>query len=165
MIGLWLKGLITHRTARVAGTTLGIALAVALILSLGAFLTSSSLSMTARAAAAVPIDWQVELVPSADANAVRDAIGKAARINALHTVHFAQSDGFVAATGSTTQMTGPGKVIAFDANYLKDFPREVRLLTGTPDGVLVAQQTAANLHVGPGDKVTINRVGLSPVES
>ncbi len=164
MIGLWLKGLIAHRTARVAGTTLGIALAVALILSLGAFLTSSSLSMTARAAAAVPIDWQVELVPSADANAVRDAIGKAARVKALHTVHFAQSDGFVAATGSTTQMTGPGKVIAFDANYLKDFPREVRLLTGTLDGVLVAQQTAANLHVAPGDRVTIKRVGLSPVE-
>jgi putative ABC transport system permease protein len=35
-------------------------------------------------------------------------------------------------------------------------------LAGAPDGVLVAQQTAANLHVAPGDALSIGRAGLAP---
>ncbi|TGU66305.1 ABC transporter permease, partial [Mesorhizobium sp. M1C.F.Ca.ET.144.01.1.1] len=63
-----------------------------------------------------------------------------------------------------TQTTGPGQVIALDEGYSKDFPAEIRLLSGSADGVLVAQQTAANLHVRPGDAVSIKRIGLPAVE-
>jgi putative ABC transport system permease protein len=43
------------------------------------------------------------------------------------------------------------------------FPSQFRLLAGSLDGVLLAQQTAANLHAAPGDQVTLARVGNSPV--
>ncbi|TCS62981.1 FtsX-like permease family protein [Varunaivibrio sulfuroxidans] len=162
LIKLWLGGLIAHRAVRVVGVVAGISLAVSLLMALGAFVVSSSVSMSARAVSAVPIDWQVELVPTASPSRVETAIKKAAKIQALHTVRYAQVAGLVASPGKTTQTTGPGKAIAFDAGYAKDFPKEVRLLAGKLDGVLIAQQTAANLHVRPGDTVRIKRVGLAP---
>ena len=76
----------------------------------------------------------------------------------------ADIDGFQAQTGGTTQTTGPGQVIAFDGDYASDFPAEIRPLSGSSRGALIAQQTAANLHVGPGDTVTIKRIGLAPVD-
>ncbi|MGB8621357.1 MAG: FtsX-like permease family protein, partial [Paracoccaceae bacterium] len=162
MTGFWLFGLIRHRFNRLAGTALGVAVTVALLASLSIFLAGSIASMSRTAVSAVPIDWQVELVPGAAPEAVRGAIGKAAPVSALHRVFYAGTDGFQATTGATVQTTGPGKVIAFDAGYLADFPKELRPLTGQNSGVLIAQQTAANLHVGPGDSVSIKRIGLSP---
>lgn len=158
----WIGGLARHRVMRLAGATFGIAITVALLASLGFFLASSSASMTRRAISGLPIDWQVEAVPASDTKAIRDAIGKAAKTDAIHEVYYAQTPGLKAETGGTVQTTGAGKIIAFDAGYLKDFPKEVRALSGTSDGALIAQQTAANLHVGPGDKVIINRVGSGP---
>ena len=162
MILLWLSGLLRHRLARLAGTALGIAVTVAMLASLGFFLIGSSASMTERAAAAVPIDWQVELVPGADSAVIRTAIAASAPVQTMHEVFYAATGGFSASTGGTVQSTGPGKVIAFDQGYGADFPQELRLLSGTAQGVLIAQQTAANLHVGPGDQVTIVRIGLGP---
>jgi putative ABC transport system permease protein len=158
----WILGIVRRRFGRVAGSALGVALTVALIATLGFFLVDSSASMTTRAVSAVTIDWQVEVVPGASTEAIKTAIGKAAPVETIHQTLYAQTDGFEASTGGTVQTTGPGKVIAFDADYTRDFPREVRPLSGSANGTLVAQQTAANLHVGPGDQVTIKRVGLDP---
>ncbi len=162
MTFLWLVGLLRHRSLRLAGAGFGIAVTVALLASLGAFLVTSTTSMTERASTGVPIDWQVEAVPGADATAIEAAIHKAAPVAALEQVFYAQTAGLQATTGGTVQTTGPGKVVGLGQSYLAAFPKEVRLLSGTLDGVLVAQQTASNLHVGPGDAVTINRVGLVP---
>jgi putative ABC transport system permease protein len=162
MTYLWISGLFRKRFGRLAGALAGVALTVALLATLAFFLVDSSVSMTKRAVEAVPIDWQVEAVPAADATAIRDAIGKAATVTAIHEVRYAQASGFEATTGGTVQTTGPGKVIAFDSGYLRDFPKEIRPLAGTFDGALIAQQTAANLHVGPGDTVVVKRVGLGP---
>jgi putative ABC transport system permease protein len=118
--------------------------------------------MTKRAIAAIPVDWQVEAVPSADVAAIKQAIGEAARVSALHEVHYADVAGFQANAGKTQQSTGAGKVIAFEDDYAKMFPKELRLLSGAIDGVLIAQQTAANLHVAPGNTVTIERIGVEP---
>src|SRR4029079_16020194 len=41
---------------------------------------------------------------------------------------------------------------------------ELRHLTGSADGVLLAQQTAANLHAAVGDTISIGRAGLAPVQ-
>lgn len=163
MMRLWLAGLFRHRFARVAGTTLGIALTVALIAVLGFFLVGSSASMTSRAVAGVPIDWQVEAVPGADLAAIRTAIDKAAPVTTVDKVLYAGTAGFQATTGQTVQTTGPGKVLGIGALYQADFPKEIRLLSGSRKGVLIAQQTASNLHVGPGDQVSILRPGLPPV--
>src|SRR5439155_5290701 len=78
-------------------------------------------------------------------------------------VGFAQTAGFQATTAGTTQTTGPGVAVGLPDTYARVFPGELRLLAGRMDGVLVAQQTAANLHVAPGDTVFVARAGLDPV--
>src|SRR5207237_6128713 len=108
---LWLKGLLAHRSGRLLGAIAGVALTVALLTSFGVFIASSSASMTQRAAADVPVDWQVQLAPGTAAHAVADAIGKSTSYTALEQVGYANSAGFIANTGGTTQTTGPGKVL------------------------------------------------------
>ena len=41
-------------------------------------------------------------------------------------------------------------VLGLPDGYRTAFPGELRTLTGADEGVLLAQQTAANLHVAPG---------------
>ncbi|WP_316157402.1 ABC transporter permease [Cupriavidus sp. BIC8F] len=164
MIGLWLSGLIKARGARLAGTAAGIAITVALLASLGAFLAQSTASMTRRAIASVPVDWQVQLVPGTAMPAVVAAMKGATAVAKLQTVGYAEVDGFEAQAGGTVQTTGKGKVLGLEASYAHDYPAQFRQLLGGLEGVLVAQQTAANLHVTVGDAVTILRVGLPPAE-
>ncbi len=63
-----------------------------------------------------------------------------------------------------TQTTGATQVLGLASGYAAAFPGELRLLTGSLNGVLVAQQTASNLHVAPGDTVTIARPGFKPAQ-
>ena len=160
---LWLKGLLAYCSGRLLGAIVGVALTVALLTSIGVFIASSSASMTQRAAANVPVDWQVQLSPGSDAQAVADAIGKSTAYTALEQVSYANTAGFTAKAGGTLQTTGPGKVLGLGPLYRQHFPTQLRLLTGSLDGVLIAQQTASNLHVTVGDMVTIQRIGLPPV--
>ena len=164
MIRSWFLGLIRERNGRLAGSVAGIAVTVAMLAALGAFLAQSTASMTRRAVASVPVDWQVQLVPGTTVQSIAAVIGKTASVTSLHEVGYADVDGFEAHTGATVQTTGKGKVVGLDPTYVRDFPRQFRLLIGSLDGVLVAQQTAANLHVTVGDTVTIRRPGLASTE-
>jgi putative ABC transport system permease protein len=164
MIRLWLFGLIRERKGRLAGTIAGIAITVALLASLGTFLAQSTSSMTRRAIVGVPVDWQVQLVPGTDIQSIAAAIEKAATVSKLQTVGYSDVDGFEAHVGGTVQTTGKGKVLGLDSSYMRDYPAQFRVLLGTLDGVLLAQQTAANLHATVGDNVTIRRPGLPPVD-
>ncbi|TPN25618.1 ABC transporter permease [Mesorhizobium sp. B2-3-3] len=164
MFLLWIRGVLARRFMRVAGAAAGIALTVALLAAMALFLANASASMTARAVSAVPIDWQVQVISGADPGLVGKALTEAAPVKAVHQVRYADVAGFEARTGGTTQTTGPGQVVAFDSGYSSDFPAETRLLSGSPDGALIAQQTAANLHVAPGDTVSIQRMGLPQAE-
>jgi putative ABC transport system permease protein len=177
MIGSWFFGLLRERNGRLIGSAAGIAVTVAMLASLGAFLAQSTATMTQRAIASVPLDWQVQLVPGTSLQTVRAAVKKAAAVKTLHEVGYAEVDNMVAHTGGTVQTTGQGKVVGFDANYIRDYPGQFRALSGTlslkadvnggiktDSGVLIAQQTAANLHVMVGDSVTINRPMLAPVQ-
>src|SRR5258708_2661909 len=161
---VWLKGLLGYRSGRLLGAIIGVALTVALLAAIGVFIASSSASMTQRAATDVPVDWQVQLSPGSDANAVADAIGKSTSYTALEQVGYANTASFTASAGGTLQTTGPGKAVGLSPHYRQHFPTELRLLIGSLDGVLVAQQTASNLHVTVGDTVTIQRIGLPPVK-
>ncbi len=160
MILTWLMGLARTRTGIVLGTVGGIAVTVGLIVALGSFMLSSAAEMTAKATDNVPIDWQVQLVPGTPEGAVREAMNAAARVAQAETVGYASVDGFEASAGGTVQVTGPGKVLGMPTSYDAKFPGNIRPLLGSP-GILIAQQTAANLHVGPGDTVTIHRPGLN----
>ena len=172
---LWLTGLIGRRSGRMLGAMAGVGLTVAVLVSVAAFIASSATSMTRRAIESVPVDWQILLAPGTDVGTVTAALSETTAYAALETVGYAEAAGFEAmgmgsnATGQgappgdqSVQTTGPGKVLGIAPSYRGHFPAEVRLLLGSVDGVLVAQQTAANLHVGVGDSITVMRPGLPP---
>ena len=161
MLGvIWLRGSLTRRPGRLIAYASGVALAVALLASIGAFLATSRATMTRRAVQSVAVDWQIAVQPGADPAAVRATTAQHTRATRL--VGFAQTTGLQATTGTSTQTTGPGVVIGLPSSYADTFPHSIRNLTGARAGVLVAQQTAANLHVMPGDSISIGREGLSP---
>jgi putative ABC transport system permease protein len=165
MISTWALGLLRRRAGRLLAAAFGIAIAVALLASLGSFLTASKATMTKRAVAGVAVDWQVAVRPNGSGTGVPGVLKQLHSDNGTLTalpVGFAESPGFVATTQGTTQTTGAGKVLGLPAKYAATFPKELRLLTGSLGGVLVAQQTAANLHVQPGDTVTVKRAGMKP---
>ena len=168
MLGLtWLGGLLTRRWGRLLGQAAGVALAVALLASLGSFLAASKTTMTRRSAADVAVDWQVEAQPqagvsSADPAALLRAVRAFPQVERALPVGFADTTGLQATVGGSTQTTGPGKVLGLPDGYRAAFPAAVRDLTGATTGVLLAQQTAANLPARPGDQVVIGRAGLPP---
>ena len=59
-------------------------------------------------------------------------------------------------------MTGPGQAIGIPPDYLAAFPNQVTLLNGSFDGPVLYSQTAANLHAGVGDEISVTRPGLAP---
>jgi len=161
---LWLRGLIQRRAWRLLATAAGVGLSVALIAAIGAFLTASKASMTDRAIATVAIDWQIEVQQGGDPGAVQAAVQQTPGIASAVPVQFGRTTGFTSTISGSTQTTGPGVVLGIPKDYRASFPGEVRQLTGQSDGVLLAQQTAANLHASPGDTITIGRPGLPPVK-
>ena len=156
----WLRGLLAHRRARVVSTALGVAVGVALLASIGTFLSASTSKMTARASAGVTVDWQVQAAARADAAKLLAQVRRFNGVSAAEPVTMADTTGLRATTAGSTQQTGPGKVVGLPAGYATTFPGALRTLSGSASGVLLAQQTAANLHAKPGDTVMIGRAGL-----
>jgi putative ABC transport system permease protein len=157
----WLRGLVAHRRGRLRATAAGVAVAVALLASIGAFLSSTTSKMTDRAIARVPVDWQVEAQPGASARDVLARVRRHPGVRRAVAVQFASTTGLRASTGGSVQTTGPGKVLGLPDGYARAFPGELRALSGRPTGVLLAQQTAANLRAKPGDTIAIGRPGTS----
>jgi putative ABC transport system permease protein len=165
MIALsWLRGLLAVRTGRLLGVAIGVALTVALIATLGAFMRQSAAEMSSVAVSTVPVDWQVQMVPGADPAAILAAAKEAAPVAASQEVGYADVTGFEFRSGDgTTQVTGTGKAVGIDRPYWTTFPKSARLLSGTLDGAVLQQQTAANLHAAPGDTIVLHRSGLPDV--
>ena len=158
----WLRGIFVRRPGRIVATATGVAIAVALLASIGAFLSSSEAKMTHRAIERVAVDWQVEAQPGVNAGQVQAGTRAYAGVTAALPVGFAPTTGLAATAGGSSQTTGPGQVLGLPSGYAKTFPSELRTLAGRGDGVVLAQQTAANLHARPGDTVSIGRRGLPP---
>lgn len=168
MIGTWLAGLTRRRTGRLAATAVGALVAVALLAAIGSFLGASRASMTQRAMARVPVAWQVQVTQGSDPAAVEQVVAGRPGTRASLPVGFATVPSLSATTptpdgGSTVQTTGSARVLGLPDGYRSTFPGQLRTLAGADTGVLVAQQTAANLHVAVGDTVTVARPGLPAV--
>ena len=118
--------------------------------------------MTRQAIADVAVDWQVQLAPGSDPQAATAELGRSPGFTSLAQVGYADTPGLETSTGSTVQTTGPGKVLGLIRPTATAFPAEIRDLIGQ-GSVLLAQQTAANLHAAPGSVVTVQRPGLDPV--
>ncbi|MFI6359274.1 FtsX-like permease family protein [Streptomyces sp. NPDC050743] len=160
MIISWASGLARHRTGRLLAALAGIALAVALVAALGSFLTASKATMTQRAVRSVAVDWQVQVQPGANPGAVMSLVRKAPGTRAALPVGFAHTTGFTARVQGSTQTTGPGMALGLPDGYRALFPDAVRTLSGSPTGVLLAQQTASNLHAAPGDTIGVQFPGI-----
>ncbi len=172
MLLLWLRGLIARRPGRLIGTACGVAAAVALLAALGSFLAASKATMTRRAVADVAVDWQVLLATGSNPAPAGMAVAATPKVRAALPVGYAASTGLSAAAGGQVQSTGAAVVLGLPGGYEQTFPQQLRTLAGSGStgadspgvpGVLLAQQTAANLHVGPGGTLTIGRAGLRPV--
>lgn len=173
MIITWVAGLLRRRAGRLAAVASGVAVATALLGAIAVFLASSQATMTDRALRSVAVDWQVQVTPGADPAAVSAAVAASPGTRAQAPVGFAATTGLSATTPVTgapsgggavsTQTTGPGQVLGLPPDYQSLFPGEIRPLAGSARGVLLFQQTAANLHATPGTTVTIGRGGLPPV--
>jgi putative ABC transport system permease protein len=157
----WVKGLIRKRTGRLLAMAFCVALAVTLLASLGMFFSASKARMTSQAAAAVPVDWQGQLVQGMDQTNTMKAILQTRGVTRAEPVGYADVSYLRASTGGTVQTTGRGKVLGIPDGYASSFPGEIRFLIGSHEGVLLAQQTAANLQVGPGDSITVGLPGGS----
>ncbi|MFF4786918.1 FtsX-like permease family protein [Streptomyces griseorubiginosus] len=159
MITAWVHGLARHRTGRLLAALAGVTLAVALVAALGSFLTASKATMTQRALRSVSVDWQVQVQPGADPNAVLSLVQKTPGTRTALPVGFAHTSGFTAHVQGSTQTTGPGVALGLPDGYRARFPDAVRTLSGSSTGVLLAQQTASNLHAAPGDTIGIQLPG------
>jgi putative ABC transport system permease protein len=157
---MWAGGLARRRPLRILGTAFCVVLAVALLASLGSFFSFSRARMTRGAIADVPVDWQVQLTRSAEASQALTTIAKSKGVSAALPVGFATVTSLEASSAGTVQTTGEGKAVGIPADYAGTFPGEMRFLLGAHDGVLIAQQTAANLHASIGSIVLMGRQGL-----
>jgi len=124
---------------------------VALLGSLGTFFAASKAQMTRQAAAGVIVDWQVQINQGADPAAAGRTVLGAPGVVASLPVSYADTTGLTATTAGTTQVTGPGQVLGLPPGYSAAFPGEIRYLTGTHGGVLLAQQDRRELARLPWD--------------
>ncbi|HKW44110.1 MAG TPA: hypothetical protein VJN22_00550, partial [Candidatus Eremiobacteraceae bacterium] len=71
------------------GAAAGVGLAAALLGTLGAFLSASFATMTDRAIAGVPVDWQAQLAPGADVAQVGKILTSSVRPDRMEKVSYA----------------------------------------------------------------------------
>ena len=159
----WVLGLVRRRWVILAGVTAGIAVSVGLVATMAGFFAVTSARMTDQAIADVAVDWQVQLAPGSNADDAVRELSISPGYTKLARLGYFDTPGFRATEGGTTQVTGPGKVLGLDPGYREAFPQEIRDLIGSGQ-ILLAQQTAANLHAEPGSVVAIRRAGLPDAE-
>ncbi|BFU45683.1 FtsX-like permease family protein [Krasilnikovia sp. MM14-A1004] len=163
MIRIWLAAVVRRHRWRLLATTLGVTSAVALVAALGSFLSAAEATMTTRAASQVAVDWQVQLQPGADLAEVLAATAAEPQVRQALPVDFATLPGLTATVDGGTQTTGAAVILGLPDGYAQAFPGQTRTLAGADHGVLLAQQTAANLHAEPGTVITLERPGLPAV--
>jgi putative ABC transport system permease protein len=151
----WLVGLCRRRPVELLGAALSIAVAVSFIAALGAFVTDSRAGLTRRAAARVPVDWQIQVTPQGNPSDVAAVLATTAGVRAVLPVQLARVSALQSTSATGTRTTGQAYVVALPPGYARAAPSEIRYLLGSQQGVLLQQQTAANLGAGPGSPVTI----------
>ncbi|MEO6609024.1 MAG: ABC transporter permease, partial [Aestuariivirga sp.] len=160
----WLSGLLKNRSASIVPAAIGVALAVCLLALLGVFIRQSAANMTERAVLGISPDWQVQMVGTTDTSAAEAAAKTIAGFKGLAIVDYADVISLSSTKDGTTQTTGAAKALGISPAFTDEFPNQLRLLSGSLSGVLLSQQTAANLHAVPGDTITIARLSQPSLE-
>ena len=155
----WIRAVLVHRWTALVMAAGGLSIATALTGVLALFAFQSSSTMTQRALMHIPVDWQLVVAPGWDSTTLAQAAFSAVPVTANRKVGYAAIPGLQAVTAGTTQTTGVAMVLGIPADYGAAFPGQIRLLSGGTSGVLLAQQTAANLHASVGQTVSILNSG------
>ncbi len=151
----WLSGLVRRRPLELLVAATSIAIAIAFVAALGAFVTQSRTALTVRAAASVPVDWQVQVTPQGGVAAVAKEVRRLPDVRAVEQVSFAHVSALRSTGANGARSTGAAYVVSVSPGYAATFPGEVRHLLGSRSGAMIFQQTAANLAVEPGGTVTV----------
>jgi putative ABC transport system permease protein len=158
----WSWGLARRHPLTLLGMALTVALSVAFVSALGSFVANSQASLTQRAARSVAVDWQVQVTAQGTPSAVAQALAKAPGVRTVLPVSYTQIRGLTSASGGAIRATGAASVVSVPPGYASKIPRQIRYLVGAHQGVLLQQQTATNLGVGPGD-VIVAQTATGPV--
>lgn len=160
----WLQGLVRRRPLELIVAAVSIALTVSFVASLGAFVTQSHSALTVRAAASVPVDWQVQVTPQGDPAAVSKTVAGLPDVRAVAKVDFAHVASLTSSGPQGSRKTGAAYVVSIPPTYAATFPGELRHLLGTSSGSLLFQQTAANLAIEPGGTISVKtHSGTNPL--
>jgi putative ABC transport system permease protein len=151
----WTAGLCRRRPWVLAGAAASVALSVAFVSSLGAFVSASRASLTTRAAKSVSVDWQVQVTPQGTPSDVAAALARVPGTKAVLPVSYAHVPALSSAVGTATRTTGAAQVVALPDGYATRAAGEIHFLLGAHHGVLLQQQTAANLAAVPGTVITV----------
>lgn len=150
----WSGGLVRRRPWILIGMAASVALSVAFVAALGSFVVSSQSSLTSRATRSVAVDWQVQVTPQGTPLAVDRALQRTAGVRSILPVSYASIPGLTYTSGTTSKTTGAARAVLLPTDYATAAPGEIRYLVGSRRGVLIQQQTAANLGAGPGSVIT-----------
>lgn len=135
----------------------GLALGVALVVSVLLFVDSSSRQLTQTAIAPVPVDMvghatTATVDEAAILSSFRSEPGVAS-VEPLDAVDFSAAS----KAGALTQKTPPGRIFAIAPSFLKAFDLlGVGSGSLTTDGVLISEATASRLNLNAGDSITID---------
>jgi putative ABC transport system permease protein len=151
----WVAGLVRRRPLELLVAAVSIAVTMAFVASLGAFVTQSHAALSRRAAAQVPVDWQVQVTPQGDPAAVTRAVHGLPDLSTVEPVSYAHVRGLESTGPDGVRQTGAAYVVSLPSGYAASFPGELRQLLGSHSGTLLFQQTAANLAAAPGSRVTV----------
>jgi putative ABC transport system permease protein len=144
-----------RRRAETVAAAVAIGLAVAFLASLGSFVSQNRAQLAVRAAARVPVDWQVQVTSAGDPTAVRTALDKVPDVQGVRAVDYAHVPGLRFRSPSGTRTTGAAYVVSLPADYAAFAPGVLRPLLGGTSGVLLQQQTASSLAAGPGASIEV----------
>ena len=150
----WSLGLTRRRPWVLVGLSASVALSVAFVSALGSFAAASQSSLTSRATRSVAIDWQVQVTAQGSPSSVAHNLHAVHGVRAVLPVGYARIPGLIGTSGGTTRTTGAATVVSLPNDYTAKAPRQIRYLLGSHSGVLLQQQTAANLGAGPGSVIT-----------
>jgi putative ABC transport system permease protein len=152
----WLAGLIRRRPVELLVAAVSIALTVAFVASLGAFVAQSHAALTVRAASSVPVDWQVQVTPQGSVATVARDVRALPDVRAVQQVSFAHARSLRSSGSQGSRSTGAAYVVSIPPTYAATFPGELRHLVGASSGSLLFQQTAANLALAPGGRISVH---------
>ena len=134
--------LVPHRRGRLLATAVGVAVGVALLASIGTFLSATTAQMTKRAIGRVAVDWQVELSPRRSTGAVLSQVALVRR----------RRDSRCRSSSRAPGLRAPPRRLDADHRSRAGARAARRLRAGVPGRVACARRSRRRRAARPADR-------------